>query len=294
MDENKNQKLIVLGGILFIFVIMIVMNCIRYGFKAGLIIFINNLGKYILYIVIILLAVGLFYFLFKYEKKINPTNETMRNIIDECKINRPNKKLLKNLYCGGDINHHSIKIGKILGYSRRQNFKLVNLNVEEQEKGNDDEKKKMIEIKAKEIAERLGLDEYQIEKYLEKESNKDDIEHYRLLYKQEEDIFYIRKILKKIIVRCPPSLHTKLLGNVYLDAIGLVKHSVYYYPNSKHLDFDFIDNTIYHEGERYTQLWFVDCIVTLLRKASGMSKDEQREATTGKTGMQMVKEAKRG
>jgi uncharacterized membrane protein len=96
-------------------------------------------------------------------------------------------------------------------------------------------------------------------------------------------------LVPKAVVRCPSRLHGKLHGDVYIKANGLVRHSLYYYPDTVHLDTEAIDATLYNEGERYVQLAFISKIEPLLSRAVGI-REKDLKMLEGKTGLEQVKE----
>lgn len=281
MDKGKNKVLIVLACLIIAGVFVV--NIASYGFSGGIANITNNISSYLFYIGVIAVIVAGLYFWFIYEKKVNVTEENLKNLISECKINLPSRKHFGNLWLKGDKNHKEVKIGRIIGYSRRQNFKLIPIESSLQVMSEEEFKKEVKEMKVK------SKYDYIIKRRKERKGSID--KYYNELYfVQEEDIFLVRRYGKKIVVRATPNLHTDLFGDVKLLAISLVKHSVYYYPNSMHLDFDSIDTTIYNEALRYTQLHFTDNMINILRRATGLTKEEQMEVTQGKTGAELINE----
>ena len=98
-------------------------------------------------------------------------------------------------------------------------------------------------------------------------------------------------MIKRIIVRCPVRLHDTLNGDVRISCISLNKHSLYYYPDNIHLDFESIDETLFFEGLRYLQLDLISKLEPLVIKATGLNKEDLEELQ-GRTGIQYVYDMK--
>lgn len=106
----------------------------------------------------------------------------------------------------------------------------------------------------------------------------------------KESIFLVKiNLFKRIVIRCPEELHDELQGDVHIKATGLVKHRTYFYPDNQHLNFDVIDNTLWHEAERWTFQDIPSLFHPQLKKAIGiLVKDEK--AVEPKTGAEEIKD----
>lgn len=157
---------------------------------------------------------------------------------------------LGQLYLKGNVEHMEVHLGKIIGYGLRQNYKIT--------------------------------------------TNKQE-EITNLEPREDESVFMLKRkgilkyFSKPIILRTPKRLHSRLQGNVYLDCVSVVKHGLYYYPNSIHLDFEAIDDTLYYDGWRWLQLDFISKLHPIVISASGLTRRQLQELE-GKTGMEQVKD----
>src|SRR3972149_1503681 len=100
-------------------------NMFKSGQK-GISTFISTLISILIWALIIGLVIFVFYFLFIYEKLINVTFEIYKNIEEEGRISKADN--LNYLWLGGDTEHKAKRIGKIIGYSKRKNFKTIGSN----------------------------------------------------------------------------------------------------------------------------------------------------------------------
>jgi len=206
---------------------------------AGILGVVSFFIKAIVILIIIALIGVAIYFYFFFEKKINATVEVLKNVISESILSCPDN--LRDLWLSGDKEHKSVKIGRVIGYSSRQNYNVK-----------------------------------------------------KNCYENESIFLVSRGFLKQPApIRCPEQYHDELQGDVKIFCNSLVKHSLYYYPNIVHLDFDVIDATIYYEGERFINLDNIGIISPLIKKAIGLGVKDLQELET-KTGMEMVKELKEG
>ena len=121
---------------------------------------------------------------------------------------------------------------------------------------------------------------------------------------QKEDCFLVRKATRGflgmimslfsplLIVRSPVSMRDILQGDIHLKCVSLVSHGLYFYPNTVHLDFDMIDETIYKEGVRFIQLDFISRISPLINRSVGLRKSDLVELE-GKKGLEMIQDIKK-
>jgi len=121
--ENKTRFITVL--ILVFLLIVGLYSFIKSGQK-GISTFISTLISILIWALIIGLVIFVFYFLFIYEKLINVTFEIYKNIEEEGRISKADN--LNYLWLGGDTEHKAKRIGKIIGYSKRKNFKTIGSN----------------------------------------------------------------------------------------------------------------------------------------------------------------------
>ena len=113
---NKYAILFIVLGVIITFVLSFFIKGIE-GISAVI-----GFSFKVLIYVVILAMIGLgIWFLLWYEKKINATVEVFKNIQQECTISKPDN--LRNLWLSGDKEHKAVKIGKISGFSCRQNYK---------------------------------------------------------------------------------------------------------------------------------------------------------------------------
>lgn len=232
--EGTTQK----RNYLFWFVIIIILvgitiyNIYKYG-AQGIYVVINGVISMGIWVLVIGLVLYVLYLVIFWEKRVNALTEVQKQIVDESKISRPDN--LKNIYLSGDKNHRPKYIGKIIGYSHRQNYNI---------KGG----------------------KYEFE----------DI----FLVKPAKKGFFapILEIFRKsIIIRCPEDLHNTLHKTVEIKSISLVKHGMYYYPDTVHLNFDSIDHTIYYECERFLQLDLIGVLHPIIKRGVGLSETDIKE-----------------
>lgn len=206
----------------------------------------------VLFWLMILGAVGaVVYFLFIFQKKIDAKLEVSKDIIRETKINRvPN---IKDLWTTGDKEHVPIKIGKIIGYSKRQNYATYT----------------------------VGDAPKSVEYYY-------DESIFRVRRKFDNPLLdLLGGLMKRVLIRCPTVLHDRLQGDVYLHCVALVKHGSYFYPNVLHNRFDAIDKTIYNEALRYTNLDVIRLAHPLIMKGMGVTPADKKELESA-TGFQLI------
>jgi len=246
-EQNKTKYIII--GIALFFVIILAYYIISYGF-GGLMMFFNKIFLWLVVLLIIGLVVTVIWLLFIYEKKIDVAFEVSQDIREESKISKPDN--VNNLILSGDGNHKEIILGKITGYSRRQNYKVKKSN-----SINEGDKLENREDESVFLVKRKGL---------------------------------LRTFSKPIIVRCPTRLHDMLQGNIYINAVSLNKHGLYFYPDVIHLDFQAIDDTNYYDGFRYMQLSFISNIDPIIKRAAGLTR-EQLEELKSKKGIEIAKES---
>lgn len=117
-DDSTKKKLIFfgIGGLI---VVVVVYNILRYG-AGGISLVINGVISMSIWVLFIGAIFLLLYFFFIYEKKINAPLEVFKDIRAECKVSRPDN--LRYLWTSGDSDHREKFIGRIVGYSHRQNY----------------------------------------------------------------------------------------------------------------------------------------------------------------------------
>lgn len=121
--DNSTQKKIIVTVIIIAVIGVIIYNIYRYGID-GAVVVINGIISMLIWVAVIGAVVFGLYMLFVWEKRINAPLEVYKDITKESKISKPDN--LRYLWLSGDKNHKSKYIGKIVGYSHRQNYKTVN------------------------------------------------------------------------------------------------------------------------------------------------------------------------
>lgn len=251
--ETKTKVLI--GGIIFVAIGILIFALVAGG-QRGLFGVLSILVKGFFWVLFIGAVVGIGYFLFVYERKINARAEVYKDIVKETRINKVNN--LGNLFSSGDEEHTPIKYGKITGYSARQNYDTFPVK-------QDGEEKQAL--------------------YYYNES----IFKIRRTFDNPLIDLIALVFVKKIVVRCPSIMHDRLQGDVKINCISLVKHGHYFYPNTLHLNFEAIDKTIFNEGMRYINMDVIRLAHPLIMKGMGVSKFDRRELE-GVKGIEMVRE----
>lgn len=242
--------------IILIVVVALFIGYLGYNYFAG-----GALGFYIaltksIKIILILMAIGavfaVVYFLWFFEKKINASYEVYKDIRGECKLNK--RSNMGYLWISGDIKHSPKMIGKIVGFSVRQNY--------------DSEK-----------------DKNKMSYYVN--------ESIFTIRRTGDSIFtsILGHFMNKPIIRCPQRFHDTLQGDVYINCVGLVKHGFFFYPNTVHQNWDNIDKTIYNESLRFIQLDVIRVAHNLIMKAMGVTAFDKKELE-GERGIDMVKKEK--
>jgi hypothetical protein len=194
------------------------------------------------------LIVAAGYFLFIYEKKINARQEVYKDIVKESKLNRMPN--LGRLYTTGDRDHLPIRLGRIVGFASRQNYDTDT-------------------IAEKQLYHAESI--FRVRR-----------EYYNPLL----DMF--GSFMPKVIVRCPQHLHDTLQGDINMQCTALVKHGHYYYPNTIHLNFKSIDETIFNESLRYINMDIVRLAHPLIMKGMGVTRFDRKELE-GMHGIDMVR-----
>jgi len=118
--EGNKYKWFVILGISGVMILLLLWNIFRHG-QAGAMAVIKGFITSFFIILVICLAIVVVWFIFFFEKLIDITKEVFDGIKDECQVN--SLENLNNLYLNGDEKHHSIVLGKIVGYSHRKSFK---------------------------------------------------------------------------------------------------------------------------------------------------------------------------
>ena len=253
--ESGKRKWIIITLVILALIGAFLYSYFKYG-SQGINFVIGNMITILFWLLLIGVILAVLYFLFFYEKKINATEEVFKNISKESKVSCPDN--LRNLFTSGDETHRSKKIGRIIGYSNRQNFKIMNLNDKNKEKN------------------------YQSEDcFLVKRTGNSVIKNLFLFFS------------KPILIRVPENMRDVLQGDVKINCISLVKHALYFYPNNIHLDFQTIDHTIYYEGERYVQIESISMLAPLVKKSIGIDYKDLI-ALEGKSGYEMLKDSLKG
>jgi len=250
--ESGKRKWILVTLIILTLIGAFLYSYFKYG-SQGISFVIGNMITILFWLLLIGVIGFILYFLFFYEKKINATEEVFKNISKESKVSCPDN--LRNLYTAGDETHRSKKIGKIIGYSNRQNFKIM---INKKEKNYQSEDCFLIKRTGNSVFKNLFL-------------------------------FFS----KPILIRVPENMRDILQGDVKINCISLVKHGLYFYPNNIHLDFQTIDHTIYYEGERYVQIESISMLAPLVKKSIGIDYKDLI-ALEGKSGMDMIKDVMKG
>jgi len=209
----------------------------------------------IVIIVIVLIVIGVWFLFFK-EFQRDITHEEKVDMENAGEITKPDT--VTDLWLSGDETHPPVKLGAIKGISYRKNYKLLDMKPEFQE-----------------------LTPEEKEQYLKIHHIKKDIYD---KYFQEETAFSFKRGFKTHIIRCPPHMHSKIHGQIYIYDIGIVKHSEYFYPSRLHLDFETIDETIYAEGQRRSNFELIRLTFGFLKQASGIQRryEEEIKPITGK------------
>jgi len=248
--EDFNKRLLMIAGLCFgVLFFILVYDMARYGLVGGVIYFFNSLVRYIVYIAFVGLIVFVAYMILVYEFKYDVVNETRKDYMEECRISYKRGNM-DSLWLSGDKEHKSIKLGKIIGYTHHSTFKQVPMTFNKQLENRNQ---------------------------LRKSEKISDVDVDKNIHWLEEDVFLVRKGIKRFLVRCPSYLHTELHNDVTIYCVGLIKRSYYFYPNTIDFDFDIIDKTIYAEGLIRANLRFIGNLVPVLEKASGLSKQDKDE-----------------
>lgn len=252
--ETKTKIFIGIGIFIFIGILIFALAT---GGQRGLFSVLGVLVKFFFWALFIGAIVGIGYFLFVYERKINARAEVYKDIVRETKINKVGN--LGDLYSSGDEEHTPIKYGRILGYGARQNYDTF---IVEDKEG---DKKQML--------------------YYYNES----IFRVRRTFDNPLVDLIGMLFLRKVVVRCPSIMHDRLQGDVRINCITLVKHGHYYYPNTLHLNFEAVDKTIFNEGMRYINMDIIRLAHPLIMKGMGVSRFDRKELE-GMRGIEMVRE----
>lgn len=246
VEWDKQKKILIVIAVLFF--LGIVGYFIYVGGTRGVANLMDTMMWITIWMMVIGLIVGVVYFLFFYEKKINASLEVFKQIKQEARVNR--LKNIKNLYLSGDKEYsRPILLGKIRGFSSRKNyFKELN------------EKNEVFQMETIFLVRQKGTGMLSA---------------------------LINFFAGNLVVRCPRSLHSNLHGDITINATNLVKHLYYFYPNTEHLNIESIDETLYNEGERYVQLNFISKIEPIISRAVGVTKEDLK-TLEGKSGYELV------
>lgn len=93
------------------------------------------------------------------------------------------------------------------------------------------------------------------------------------------------------IMRVPGSLVDELHGDVYVNCNSFNRHLMYWYPNSVHMDYNFTNNNLWGEANRYTQEQFAAWLPMLMEWAAGI-RDADQDRIRSKTGYEQYNEMK--
>lgn len=247
----ETRTKIILGIIVLIVGGVFVFAWFRGG-ATGIFSIVSTVIRIIFWLAVIGAVVAIVYFLFIFQKRIDAKLEVSKDIIRETKINRVSN--IKDLWTTGDSEHIPLKIGKIIGYSKRQNYATYT------------------------IGEKTDAKEYYYDESI-----------FRVRRRFENPLLdLLGGLMKKVIIRCPTVLHDRLQGDVYMHCVALVKHGHYFYPNVLHNRFDAIDKTIYNEALRYTNLDVIRLAHPLIMKGMGVTPADKKELESA-TGFQLIR-----
>ena len=237
--ENPNQKRNIIIIVIMLIVVLLVASFFLKG-TAGVLGFFKTLFYLSIFATIIFVVGVLVYNLFFKKEQIDVTFKHKQGLIRAGKINKP--EFMKELWCKGDKTHQSVKIGRILGYARIENYGGV-------------------------VTETEG------DKTTKKDSQKKRQED---VFVVQTTGFFASFFNDPILVRVSPE-DWNGLSRIYINGINLVEVGQYYYLNKDMLNFDMVDVTQKSEALRDVTLDSYSDYMTLIKRAEGLDTEFNKE-----------------
>jgi hypothetical protein len=199
---------------------------------------------YLLLVATIIFAVGvIIYNLFFKKQRVDVTYKFKQGLIRSGKLSKPH--FMEELWCKGDKTHQAVKIGKIIGYCRIENYA-----------GRVGEKK----------------DPNRKESTLKRQED---------VFIVQTAGFVMSFFIDPLVIRVAVE-DWEGLSKVYLNGINLIEINQYYYLNKDVLDYDRIDATIKGEALRYVVLDAYSDFQTIVKKAEGLDTDFSKDMDSKK------------
>lgn len=237
--DNPNQKRNIIIIVILLIIVLLIASFILKG-TAGIFGFFKALFYLSIFATIIFVVGVLVYNLFFKKEQIDVTFKHKQGLIRAGRINKP--EYMKELWCKGDKTHQAVKIGKIIGCLRIENY---GGNITTKEKGEltkqDSQKKRQEDVF---IVQTTG--------------------------------FFASFFNDPIVLRISPDDWIGL-SKVYIMGINIVEVGQYYYLNNDILNYNMIDLTQKSEALRDVTLDSYSDYMTLIKRAEGLDTEFNKE-----------------
>jgi len=239
LEENKQKRPVAIFLIVGVIIIVLLIALWVRGF-AGL----WNVLKFMIFIILGLGLIGLVfyivYWIFFREHKVDVTFINKQKLIDSAMVSKP--PTVQEIHLTGDKAHSSVRLGRIIGWTRIQVFKP---------------KKEHLSVKSP-LGTPLNREEEDV-----------------FVFKSSPFPFSLLESPKVLRVR--PEQHSDLVGNVYIRGFSIIKISEYYYLNNEMLDIAKIDYNVLQEAKRGVLFLTLSEMKTIMDDALGINPRHQRE-----------------